>query len=62
MASTAQQVDDTYGRNMNTCFKLNKKKYMFLSSKCYQNIFKFYQLNKFLKSKLPNFTAKLTIH
>ena len=54
MVSTAQQVDDT-------CLKLNNKTYIFLSSKMLSNSIMFHQFNKFCKSKLPNFTAKLTI-
>ena len=45
-----------------TCLKLNNKTYIFFHQKCYQILFVFHQFNKFLKWKLPNFTAKLTIH
>ena len=58
MVSTAQQVDNTKGRNMNYVFETENKAYIFL----YQILFLVHQFNKILSSELPNFTAKLTIH
>ena len=37
MASTAQQLDNTKGRNMNYVSKLNNKTYVFLSTKMFSN-------------------------
>ena len=63
MASTKQQVDDTKGRNINYMLWIEwQGVYISFIISFIKLWFIFHEINKFLSSKLPNFTAKLTIH
>ena len=60
MASTEQKVDDTYRVNMDYLSNWITRGIFIFHKKMLSNSM-FHQFNKFLKSKLPNFRAKLTI-